>query len=160
MYQRYSEEERRYRRVQSALKWRAKNPDKARKIWDNFTARHRQLGTKRWRKYLVSVQERRKFWRAWLVIESGGQCAQCGYSDPRALQFDHVNGNGHYERKYDYSAATPSRASTENIARRVLDRIRRGELQLLCANCNWIKRVERNEVGTPWSIRKNRQGGS
>ena len=72
----------------------------------------------------------------------GGKCVKCGFSDKRALQVDHIDGNGCKERRekkfngYAYKA--------------ILESFLRGEnrYQLLCANCNWIKRVENNELKT------------
>lgn len=64
----------------------------------------------------------------------GGKCVKCGFSDPRALQFDHLNGYGSLEY---YLAGSRS----------VIKRALRGDkdVQLLCANCNWIKRWENDE---------------
>ena len=69
------------------------------------------------------------------VIEAlGGKCVKCGFSDWRALQIDHINGGGHRELKiltrykmYKLAAAFPKK------------------YQLLCANCNWIKRYKNGE---------------
>ena len=67
----------------------------------------------------------------------GGKCEDCSFCDPRALQIDHVNGDGAEERR------TSDRGT-------VVKNIANGETegyQLLCANCNWIKRHENNESG-------------
>lgn len=70
----------------------------------------------------------------------GGKCVHCGFSDVRALQIDHVNGGGSKDKKRRgcggqfYNQVIKSFLNKEN------------EFQLLCANCNWIKRVENNEV--------------
>jgi hypothetical protein len=74
----------------------------------------------------------------------GGQCANPfgqhkePYTDIRALQIDHVNGNG----KKDIG----SKCRT-TYYRKVLEQIKNGskDYQLLCANCNWIKRITNNE---------------
>jgi predicted restriction endonuclease len=59
------------------------------------------------------------------------KCARCGWTDERALQLDHVNGNGEHERRT---------LTRKGILRRAL---KCPELyQLLCANHNWIKRYE------------------
>ena len=66
----------------------------------------------------------------------GGQCARCGFDDPRALQIDHINGGG---TKEIHKIGSP----------RISRRIRAGHTdgyQLLCANCNWIKRHENHET--------------
>jgi hypothetical protein len=68
----------------------------------------------------------------------GGSCVRCGFADERALQLDHVDGGGCMDNR------------SVNIRGRLL-RILRGEgppIQLLCANCNWIKRFEQLEHGS------------
>ena len=76
------------------------------------------------------------------VLEGlGGKCIKCGFDDKRALQIDHINGDGHIERKERkykgkgsfHSSVLKSFINKEN------------KYQLLCANCNWIKRFENNE---------------
>ena len=70
------------------------------------------------------------------AIESlGGVCSKCGFSDSRALQVDHINGGGTKELR----SKSPS-----EFLHRVLE-IGSIEYQLLCANCNWIKRSENGE---------------
>lgn len=74
-----------------------------------------------------------------LLQSLGGACVRCGFSDDRALQVDHVNGNGFKERK---SGINPT---TAKFRRLVLDHP--DEYQILCANCNAIKRIENGEHG-------------
>lgn len=86
-----------------------------------------------WRK-VYRVDMERKI-RTAVVHKLGRVCKKCGYSDARALQIDHVHGDGIKER---------------DKRKTVYARIMRGEVdvsryQLLCANCNWIKRWENNE---------------
>lgn len=72
-------------------------------------------------------------------VANGGpvHCIRCGFSDIRALQIDHVLGDGTKHRK------------TQNNASFYID-LARGrctqDVQILCANCNWIKRNENGEV--------------
>ena len=71
-----------------------------------------------------------------VIAALGGKCAKCGFSDWRALQIDHINGGGSRERRH---IGAP----------RIFSKILRGETegyQLLCANCNWIKRYEEKEA--------------
>jgi hypothetical protein len=62
-------------------------------------------------------------------------------TDIRCLQIDHVNGGGNQQKfksvylYFNYILENPSK------------------FQLLCANCNWIKRVE-NEESNPFNKRK------
>ena len=69
----------------------------------------------------------------------GKVCGRCGFEDMRALQIDHVNGGGSKENKsligvtkYTYILKKVADGSTD--------------YQILCANCNWIKRCENGEV--------------
>ena len=76
------------------------------------------------------------------IIEMlGDKCVRCGFTDVRALQLDHINGGGTKEfRAFNNSTSSwhyhylkhPEEAKVK--------------LQVLCANCNWIKRAENNEV--------------
>ncbi len=72
-----------------------------------------------------------------LLDHMGGCCVKCGYSDYRALHVDHVNGDGHEQR----------RDGRRNIALRP-DRFKLfsdGATQLLCASCNVRKKITRGE---------------
>ena len=69
----------------------------------------------------------------------GNKCVRCGFSDPRALQIDHINGHGLRERKQF--------KSFHSYLNHVIEQIKKGskDYQLLCANCNWIKKSENDE---------------
>ena len=73
------------------------------------------------------------------VVSYAMRCGSCGFSDHRALQLDHVDNNGAQERK-----AIGNRLSAGTTFYRWL---RRNGLppgyQVLCANCNWIKEIDR-----------------
>jgi hypothetical protein len=69
----------------------------------------------------------------------GGKCTICGFSDWRALQIDHINGHGHTERVC---------ADGEQYHKRLLrlsDVELKAKYQILCANCNWIKKYTLKE---------------
>ena len=55
-----------------------------------------------------------------------------GCTDIRCLQIDHINGGGSKERKRFH---IPLQVFKNPSA-----------YQVLCANCNWIKRVEKHEI--------------
>jgi len=68
----------------------------------------------------------------------GSKCKRCGCDNQLVLQFDHIDGNGGgVQRKlrditlYTWILKHPIEA--------------RKTFQVLCANCNWIKRVEQKE---------------
>jgi len=65
----------------------------------------------------------------------GNKCVRCGFSDIRALQIDHVNGGGVKENRT---------IGTTGICKNVIAGSK--DYQLLCANCNWIKKTENGEI--------------
>ena len=74
------------------------------------------------------------------VIDAlGGRCVRCGFADIRALQIDHINGGGSKERKELGFGGN----FHKNVLRSFL--ANENKYQLLCANCNWIKRCENKE---------------
>lgn len=73
----------------------------------------------------------------------GNKCVKCGFSDIRALQIDHINGGGCYDMR---------NRSRKNLYRFILNNDVTGIFQLLCANCNWIKRYENDEI--PYKVNR------
>lgn len=72
----------------------------------------------------------------------GGKCVHCGFSNPRALQIDHIQNNGAIERK---------NCKVEQLYRKILKMNKKDwetEYQLLCANCNYIKKFMFEEEQT------------
>ena len=84
------------------------------------------------------VRENRK-----KIFEYLGQdkCQICGFSDKRALAFDHIYNDGYLDRKEF------SKNSSNSIWKKYAkDReLARKKLQVLCMNCNQIKEVERKQ---------------
>lgn len=70
----------------------------------------------------------------------GDQCTKCGFNDKRALQMDHIMGGGNKHRK---SLSSPTKYYKYVIEDNG------NSFQLLCANCNMIKRTENNEFHRP-----------
>lgn len=107
-----------------------------------------KAATKRWRKahpervnfYYMQRNQRLKQ-RAFEKL--GGCCGRCGITDIRCLQIDHINGGGVKELRTIQSAG---------IRRKIVQG--KTGYQLLCANCNWVKRYEQNECGnvTKWFL--------
>lgn len=63
----------------------------------------------------------------------GNKCADCNFSDIRALQIDHKDDDGKNDRMLGNRAAFYQKVIEDTT----------GRYQLLCANCNWIKRHEK-----------------
>ena len=76
----------------------------------------------------------------------GNKCIKCCWTDRRALQIDHIEAIGDAKRR------------ELNQRGRVLYRevkANPSKFQLLCANCNWIKRAENNELKSKSSEPRN-----
>ena len=100
---------------------------KYQKIWGKNNKEKRLFWSKR-----IRIKKRQEF-----LQKMGGKCVKCGFSDWRALQVDHINGGGGKEIKTIGS-------SYPRYYKKILAD-KDGKYQLLCANCNWIKKDENNE---------------
>ena len=85
------------------------------------------------------ARNRRKLTRQRFIHLMGGVCNCCGFSDWRALQIDHVNGGGTRDPKITWGATYRIHVLNDKT----------GKYQILCANCNWIKRYDKNENAKP-----------
>jgi hypothetical protein len=79
--------------------------------------------------------------RGYIIDALGGRCCKCGFCDRRALQVDHVNGDGYLFK----SEMTNPAAMWELVQKDVKEQT--GKFQLLCANCNWIKKHDDQDFG-------------
>ena len=118
-----------------------KNPEKYVQYRKDFLKDHKNDPVFRKRQRLDSTR-RNKALKIALLKLIGEKCVKCGYSDIRALQFDHRFGDGKEDRKkfranqfYRFYLSHPEKALKK--------------LQTLCANCNHIKRIENNEFRKP-----------
>jgi len=86
----------------------------------------------------------RKVLRERVVNLLGGHCLRCGFNDKRALQIDHIHGGGRKDIK--------SFGGQEGYYKHLLslsDKKLKEKYQLLCANCNIIKKYEKGEFAKP-----------
>lgn len=94
----------------------------------------------RWKRKLEMDKVRNRRYRdeirQKIISLLGGKCVRCGFTDWRALQIDHINGGGSRERKTARSMSAYYRQIIESNG---------DGYQLLCANCNQIKRYEEGE---------------
>jgi predicted HNH restriction endonuclease len=126
--------------------WRAKNREKAREISRVASAKYSADNPATRRKSLREYNARR---RAETIEFYGGKCVRCEFSDIRALQVDHIHGGGKKER----DAGRHGLFELWKITRD--DPVMaRATFQLLCANCNSIKRHENYEFKRSARLRK------
>ena len=133
--------------------WRKKNPSQYREMRRIAERRKRKDPAYRERKRIIQKRcdanragkkrilglELTRRFKLQIIEFMGGKCKRCGFCDARALQVDHVN------------AADPLWAKSKlggmPLYRKILDgTLHRSHFQLLCANCNWIKRAEQHET--------------
>lgn len=126
--------------------WRKKNPEKYRAQCSVYYQKMK-ADKVRFDRFKQQVKDSKKRTqpsrknRLEVISVMGGKCARCFFSDWRALQIDHVHGDGALERRtMAFSFGANKRYILEGFAA--------GRYQLLCANCQWIKRHEKNEHGT------------
>jgi hypothetical protein len=113
---------------------------------DEELARHYKWREEHYEEYLEDqvqrTNARRNKLREQILDILGRKCVRCGYdADVRALQIDHVNGGGSQERKKLVYGIPYYRRILESV------QTNSGEFQVLCANCNVIKRMEEQEHG-------------
>jgi hypothetical protein len=103
-----------------------------------------------------STTRQRKLTRE-LQEKLGGRCSNpdCGWrnndgtigcTDVRALQFDHVRGGGSAELRQGYGGGLAHLYRIRTDIKYAELTNQRSDYQLLCANCNWIKRNENREA--------------
>lgn len=94
--------------------------------------RHKELNASR-RRYIRNARKKlMKF-----LCNGNIKCNVCEINDIQVLTFDHIHNNGKDDREY-----------FANSDKMVLYYVQhpeeaKKELQVLCRNCNWIKRLER-----------------
>lgn len=107
------------------------------KTFDRTEYSHNYYLTKR-DELSKTYKERHHFIRLKTLNILGGKCKRCGFSDFRALQIDHIKGDG----------SKDTRMGGGRYYKHILEMTeedRNKKYQLLCANCNWIKRYENGE---------------
>lgn len=113
---------------------------KATRLYTKTHPRMVDKAVESWRKknrvrYLTSQYIRRIAIKDIAYKTLGGYKCKCGFSDPRALQIDHIKGGG--------SRAKHTTGQVYSLVIKYPERF-----QVLCSNCNWIKRYENKEVKT------------
>ncbi len=66
----------------------------------------------------------------------GRVCLDCGIIDERVLTFDHIHNDGMKDRRESKSNRTNYRKYRDN------PELCKQRLQVLCFNCNWVKRLD------------------
>jgi hypothetical protein len=122
--------------------WRAANPEKWKAIASPARAKWKAQNRDEHRE----VQRNHRYAVRAEILDMLGalRCAHCGYfEDWRALQIDHIHGGGKHDHRTNVGSATNMWALRNWIKANPEEA--RAKYQVLCANCNWIKRHENGE---------------
>jgi predicted Zn-ribbon and HTH transcriptional regulator len=133
-----------------ARNWRAKNRERYNALARQSYKRNVEK-IRAWRKEhaqeinaknTLATKRKRLKLRQEILSLFDNKCPKCGFSDPRALQIDHIRGGGRKDLNNSKCRST--------YYLRVLQSIKSGEktYQILCANCNAIKMFENGELKT------------
>ncbi|MBV6446346.1 MAG: hypothetical protein IFNCLDLE_02639 [Ignavibacteriaceae bacterium] len=118
---------------ETSRKWylanREKRIEQSKANRPKYRAKKNEYSKRVWREQRIALINQ--------VSNGSNKCLRCGFSDIRALQIDHVNGGGRAEVR-NTKFRNPYRYG-KHIAKNPED------YQVLCANCNWIKRDENKE---------------
>jgi hypothetical protein len=85
---------------------------------------------------LIEKQNKAAAWRNAVMERLGKVCVQCNNTDERWLQIDHIHGGGTKERRKHLHSLGYYQQMYDHLE----------DYQILCANCNWIKRHENKET--------------
>jgi len=128
-------------------KWMDKNPDKIKSYKKNWRDKNKKTIKEKAAIYgnLPQTIEQRKQYRADIKIKvfthyCGGdvKCNKCPYTDIRALSIDHINGDGSEHRKLINKRGI-------GFYNWLIKNNYPEGFQVLCMNCQFIKRDENNE---------------
>jgi hypothetical protein len=116
----------------ASRRWRQTHPDlvkeQKRRYYERHTERLRALQN-------PGNLARARQLRRDVLAALGNLCIRCGFDDWRALQIDHIHGSGRADRARFANLSQYFRAVIAEPEK----------YQILCSNCNWIKRYEQNE---------------
>ena len=121
-----------------------KNKEKFKRVRAKWYKANKKRAIANGKKYYLRTRKKtseiRSKWnkeiRQKILDKLGNRCIKCSFKDIRALQIDHVNGGGVKEIK--------TIGRTKKYYQMILDDTK-NKYQILCANCNWIKRHENHE---------------
>ena len=120
-----------------------KSTEKQREYFRNYHKKWRSEHKDRYDNRIKQWNRERRY--KLLVLLGGVKCGFCGFDDFRALQIDHINGGGNKERKLSKQAGRKYEIDQyKDITKDIT--LAKKKYQILCANCNWIKKYTNNEV--------------
>lgn len=125
--------------------WRERNKDKINEKQRKYRVKFREKIREQQKEYFKKNKEKiKKFYkerRNKAIDKLGGKCVVCGWTDKRALVFDHVKDDGYKDKK----GGKTGRLITW-ILKTPVEEVKK-KIQILCKNHNGIKQREKEEFG-------------
>jgi len=123
-------------------KYREKNKEKIKECNKKYYAKNKEKILERYAENKEKLQKYKREYnrkrRERAIDKLGGKCVVCGWTDKRALVFDHIHGGGNKDREKkggQYALITwILEAPLEEVEKKI---------QILCENHNRIKERER-----------------
>lgn len=112
-------------------RYKKRHPDRVKKQFKQWVSKNKTHVLRYHRRWALRLKRK-------TFALFGSVCHRCDFGDIRALQIDHKNG-ARGMRQSKLRAGAPLYAAILRGDKNPKD------FQLLCANCNWIKRFERKE---------------
>jgi hypothetical protein len=155
-----TDSERRAKARLASKLWREQNPEKHAAAQARYRAKQKALGDGVYDEYMRTARAK---WKAenrdkhreaqrahrfevrreiLTLLQGSASCKRCGMTDLRCLQIDHIHGSGRNDAR-TRQGTTNMWALRNWIAENPKEAKKR--YQVLCANCNWIKRYENFE---------------
>jgi len=111
-------------------KWYSDNLENARKMKRERMREYRKQNPEKYRKQSRQAKSKLK---SKIFDMYGYSCVKCGFSNIKALTLDHINNDGAIDRK---------KHGERGVYLRALIPENKKEFQILCMNCQFIKRYE------------------
>lgn len=120
------------------METKEKRLKKRRDYWAKYSKKYWSSRSKVRKRVRNQARKRRILAKLEIFKFLGWKCSNCKIIDWRILQIDHIHGKGKIFRK----------STGPNYYEKILKDLKNGSknYQLLCANCNWIKRWEKGEI--------------
>lgn len=119
--------------------------------WANWYALNKEsrkaYGQRYREEHSLEIKTKAKDWRCKLKLEvlthyGGGKCrcVKCGESRMACLSLDHIQGGGTERRRRGEKSGVVLYIELRKLG------FPKGTFQTLCMNCQWVKRIENNEL--------------
>jgi hypothetical protein len=102
---------------------------------------------------ILEAQKRlRERSKTYVLKKYGGKCAFCGIDEKAVLSIDHINNDGYKDRQLSRKLGVHNQY--EILKRDLQNEIKRDDLQVLCMNCQFRKKIYGGKNPNLWDKNK------